>query len=132
MNRSLLPPAGSLEVDVVELFGSVTFGAAGAVASQDGKGIGTIVKETAAGQYTIPLSEPCNKFLWAGLTLLDDTDSDPTTVGVICRVLSQDVSNATAPEVVVQFVDVTDGSAANPASGAALHFILKLRNSTVG
>lgn len=129
-NKSWLPPSGSLEVNVVELFGSITVGSSGAVSTQDGKGIGTIVKESAAGQYTIPLSEPYNKLLWAGFTLLHSTDS-AQTVGTAFRINSEDVDHATAPVLVLQCSDVATGADANPASGAIIYFTIKLRNSSV-
>jgi hypothetical protein len=129
-NRSFLPPLGHLEVDVVELFGTITIGASGAVSASSGKGIASVVKETAAGQYTITLSDRYNSLLFASAVVLDDTNSDPVTVGIQPRLLSQDVNNAT-PTVAIQFYDHTDGSAANPASGAVVYVSIKVRNSSV-
>lgn len=129
-NRMWLPPAGSLEVSVVELFGSITIGATGAVSAQSGKGIGTITR-TSAGLYSIPLTDTYSSFLWGGITLLDSASSDPSTVGTASRFKSQAVSSGTAPLVTIQMYASDDGAAADPASGAVIYFTLKLKNSSV-
>lgn len=128
-NRRFLPPLGHLEVDCVELFGTITIGATGAVSSSTGKGISTVVRDS-AGKYTITLSDRYNALLYASGIILDDTDSDPVTVGVQPRLYSQAVNNAT-PTVVFQFYNHTNGAAADPASGAVVYLNFKLRNSSV-
>lgn len=130
-NRSFYPPKGALEIDVVSLYAEITIGASGAATLTSGKGIASVTKETPAGQYTLALSDNYHKLLWADAVVLDDTDSNPTTVGVVARILSEDVDNATAPEIVFQFYNFTDGSAANPANGAKVYVKIELRNSSV-
>lgn len=129
-NRNFYPNHQSLEVDCVHLFAEINIGAAGAVASSSGLGIASVVKESAAGQYTITLTDSYNKLLWASAVLLDDTNSDPATVAIEARILSSDVS-ANAPVVVIQGVALDDGAPANFASGAKLLVKLELRNSSV-
>lgn len=129
-DRLFLPPLGALEVSVVEIFCEVNIGASGAVTSSSGKGCGTVTR-TSAGLYRIPLSDSYNKLLWAGVTLLDDTDSDPATVGVHSRIEAEDVDGTSTPFVDVQFFAGDDGAAADPASGAKWYACLKLRNSAV-
>lgn len=129
-DRRFLPALGHLEVDVVELFGTITIGSSGAVSASTGKGIASVVKESAAGQYTITLSDRYNALLMASAIILDDTDSDPVTVGIQPRLLSQAVNNAT-PTVKFQFYNHTNGAAANAADGAVVYFQIKLRNSSV-
>jgi hypothetical protein len=129
-NRNFYPNHQSLEVDCVHLFAEINIGVAGAVSSSSGLGIASVVKESVAGQYTIRLTDSYNKLLWASVALLDDTDSDPTTVATSARILSSDVS-ASVPVVLIQGNDVTDGSAANFASGAKLLVKIELRNSSV-
>lgn len=128
-NRRFLPPLGALEVDVVELFGKISIGASGAVSSSSGKGIASVVRNS-AGKYTITLSDRYNSLLYASAIVLDDTNSDPVTVGIQPRLFSEAVNNAT-PTIVIQFYNHTDGSAADPANGALVYFTAKLRNSSV-
>lgn len=128
-SRMFLPYLGTLEVDVVELFGSCVIGASGAVSSYSGKGITSITK-SATGKYSVNLADRYNLFLYGSCNLLDDTNSDPATVGVHNRLFSEAVNNAT-PAVVFQFVAGDDGAAADPAEGATLYFNLKVRNSSV-
>lgn len=128
-SRGFLPPLGALEVDVVELFGTITIGAAGAVSASTGKGIASVAL-TGTGGYIVTLSDTYQALLFAGATLLDDTDSDPTTVGVHIRMHAQAVDNST-PTVRFQCFAGDDGADANPADGAVIYFTLKLRNSTV-
>ena len=130
-NRSFYPNHQSLEVDCVHLWAEINIGASGAVSSSSGLGIASVTKETAAGQYTIALTDSYNKLLWAGISLLDDADSDPTSVAVSARIQSEDVDSDSAPELVIQGYDVTDGSAANFANGAKLLVKIELRNSSV-
>lgn len=128
-NRLWLPPSGSLEVNVCEIFGSITVGAAGAVTTSSGKGIASVVKESAAGQYTITLSDSYNSLLWAGFTLVTSTD-DAETVGTAHRINSSAVDNST-PTVVLQCSDTATGADANPSSGSVILFTFKLKNSSV-
>lgn len=128
-DRSWLPYAGTLEVDVVELFCDITIGATGAVSSASGKGI-TSVARSSAGQYLVTLSDRYNKLMWAHAALLDTADSDPSTVGVFTRIKSESV-NSTAHTVTFQCFTGDDGAAADPASGAVLKLCIKLRNSSV-
>jgi hypothetical protein len=120
-----------LEVDVCSLFVEINIGAAGAVSSSSGLGIASVTKESAAGQYTIRLTDSYNKLLWASVILLDDTNSDPATAAVEARILSEDVDNASTPNIVIQGIALDDGAAANFASGAKLLVKIELRNSSV-
>lgn len=128
-NRLWLPNSGSLEVNVCELFGSITIGAAGAVTTSSGKGIASVVKEATAGQYTITLSDQYNSLLWAGFTLVSTTDG-AAAVGTAYRINSSAVGNST-PTVVLQASDTATGADANPSSGDVILFTFKLKNSSV-
>lgn len=129
-SRTFSLPEGALENRVVSLYCAVTIGSSGAVASYSGKGIASVVKESAAGQYTVTLQDQYNALLHPSMTLLDDTDSSPATVGTHMRLQSQAVS-ASTPTVVVQCYAGDDGADANPADGAVIYLKLELRNSTV-
>ena len=130
-NRSFYSNAYSLEVDVCSLFVEINIGAAGAVSSSSGLGIASVTKESAAGQYTIRLTDSYNKLLWASVILLDDTNSDPATAAVEARILSEDVDNASTPNIVIQGIALDDGAAANFVSGAKLLVKIEHRNSSV-
>lgn len=130
-NRNFFSNSYSLEVDHVTLWAEINVGASGAVSSSSGLGIASVTKESTAGQYTIALSDSYNKLLHAQIMLLDDTDSNPATVAIIGRVLSEDVASSSAPKIVIQGVALDDGAAANFASGAKLLVKIELRNSSV-
>lgn len=122
-------PMGSLEVNVVEFFGSITIGSSGAVASTDlTKGITSITYST-TGKYTVLLDSAYNKLLWANVSMLHSTDSSPATVGTFFRVNSEAVGTTGA--IVFQAFTGDDGADAEPASGAILYFNVKCRNSDV-
>lgn len=129
-DRMFHPFGGALEQKVVHLYGAITIGASGAVASSTGKGIFSVTKESSAGQYTIRLADQYNSLLWAGFTLLDGTDESPATVGTHMRLNSASVS-ASTPVVVLQCYAGDDGADANPAEGAVIYFKLELKNSSV-
>lgn len=130
-NRSFHPSMGYLEIGVVSLWAKVTVGATGAptLVTASSKGVASIVRDS-AGKYTITLSDRYKALLGATVTLLDDTNSDPATVGVHSRLYSEAVDNAT-PTVVVQWVAGDDGAAADPADGATFYVRFDLRNSSV-
>jgi hypothetical protein len=130
-NRNFYSNAYSLELDVVSLFVEINIGAAGAVSSSSGLGIASVTKESAAGQYTIRLTDSYNKLLWASVILLDDTNSDPATAAVEARILSEDVDNTSTPNIVIQGIALDDGAPANFVSGAKLLVKIELRNSSV-
>jgi hypothetical protein len=130
-NRNFYSNSHALEVDNVSLWCEVNIGAAGAVSSSSGLGIASVTKESADGKYTIRLSDSYNKLLHANVMVLDDTNSDPTTVAIAGRIFSEDVDHATAPNIVIQGIALDDGAAANFASGAKLLVKIELRNSSV-
>ena len=131
-NRMFIPPLGHLEVGVVKLYCKMTIAGSGAVTlvSASSKGIASVTLGT-TGKYTIALTDTYNSLLHATYTLLDDTNSDPATVGVFLRTFSEDVASGTAPAVVMQSFAGDDGAAANPASGATITVELTLKNSSV-
>lgn len=128
-DRMFLPPGGGLELDIIELYGTITIGSTGAVSASSGKGISAVVRNS-AGQYKVTLTDTYSSFLWANAVVLNTADSDPTSVGVTNRVKAQAVTSAT-PTVTFQFYNVATGAAADPASGAVIYVALKLKNSSV-
>lgn len=129
-DRNWIPASGSLEVNMCELFGSITIGSSGAVTTSSGKGIASVVKESSAGQYTITLSDKYNSLLFASFTLVSTTDG-AQTIGTAFRLNSEDVDHTTAPKVTLQCSDTATGADANLTSGDVVLFNLKLKNSSV-
>lgn len=115
------------------LFGQFAVGATGAptLATAASKGITSVVRNS-AGKYTVTLQDSYAAFLWADAKLLDATNSDPTTVGCVAKLVSASVNGATAT-VVIQFYDtVSPFTAADPRNGATVLLKVELRNSSVG
>ncbi len=127
-NRSFHKPLGSLEIDVVSLFGTITIGSSGAVSSSTGKGIASVAL-SGTGGYIVTLQDAYNALLFADLNTLHSTDSAASTVGIGSRINAADVSSAKT--VTFQMYALDDGADANPASGAVLYVMIVLRNSSV-
>ncbi len=117
----------SLQRDIVELALKATIGASGAVtlSTTDSKGISSIVKETAAGQYTINLQDGYAALMHVSAIVLDPS---PSTAPIM-QVISEQVSSLTAPKLVIQALDPA-GAAANMASGSTLLVKIMLRNAS--
>lgn len=133
-NRMFLPPAGALEINVVELFADITVGSSGAPTPTNGtalgygKGISTVVRNS-AGRYTITLSDSYPKFLTLDTKLVSAT-YDPTTAAAGNFIVSEAVNTAT-PTIVIQFYKGSDGTALDVASGSRILVMTKLRNSSI-
>ncbi len=128
-NRNFFGNSYSLEVDNVALWAEINIGASGAVSSSSGLGIASVVKESAAGQYTITLADSYNKLLHASVMAISTTDA-AQTVGTAFRIQSEAVSGST-PTLVIQASDTATGADANPSSGDKLLVKIELRNSSV-
>jgi hypothetical protein len=88
------------------------------------------VVRDSAGKYTITLQDSYPSLLGATVTVLDDTNSDPATVAIHGRILSEAVSSST-PTVVIQGVAGDDGAAADFAEGAKVLVHVTLKNSSL-
>lgn len=130
-NRAFHPPRGHLEIGVVTLFAKATIGASGAptLVASASKGVASITRNS-AGQYALLLSDLYPAMLWATARLMNTADSDPSTVGVENRLVSETVSSTT-PTVTYQWYASDDGADTDPANGATLYFQITLRNSSV-
>lgn len=131
-NRQWHRIAGALEIETIKLWASATIGATGAVSSFYGlgKGIKSIVRNS-AGQYQVNLEDNYNQMLWADAIILDATNSDPTSVGILVRVSADNSASSTTPNVILQMFNVATGAAADPRNGAKLLIQLEMRNSSV-
>jgi hypothetical protein len=119
----------SFEVDTVTVYGQITVGAAGAVASFKGGGIADVVKETAAGQYTITLKKKLARLLGVKITPVKATATGIVQTQVISADLQGDFTGD--GKVVIQCLDETP-AAVNPASGEILLIEIIARRSSVG
>ncbi len=118
----------SLECGVVDLFCAIDIGTTGSVSGSSGKGVSTVVRNS-AGNFTVTLADTYNSLLWADVTLLDDTSSNPATAAVAARIYSEAV--ATDKTVILQGYAFDDGAAADFVAGAKLLVKLTLKNSSV-
>lgn len=123
-NRNFAEFRYSLEKKVVDLFAKVTVGATGAPTLARGKGIASVVRNS-AGLYTITLADKYNALLGATVTCIVPT-------GVQAAPNPQIVSEtvATTKTVVIQFNDLSTPSATDPAEGESFLVHLALSNSS--
>lgn len=121
----------TLEVDVINLFGSFILGAAGAVSSFQGGGIKSITKLTTAGQYEIELTERFARILMINSQVMGAAISGVAAVQVLETPATFQASVKADGKITIQCVD-KDGAAVNPASGEALYIDLKARQSKIG
>lgn len=130
-NVQLNPAYGNYELAVAEVFGQAIIGASGAVSSFSGKGVLSIVKETAAGQYTLTLTAAFPKLIAAAARAYG-----PSATGVVSEAqlfetpATIQADFLSGKNVTVQFYDYA-GVATNPASGSAVVFRVTVSNSSV-
>lgn len=133
MAHSFHPIYGALEIDVCFIYGNFAVGATGAptLGATGNKGITSVVRNS-AGQYTVTLDDSYNAVLWAAAQVVDATNSDPTTVGVMSRVHDTSITTAGAGTVTFQFVSTaTPGTVEDPRNGATVLFNVVVRRSSV-
>lgn len=129
-NAQLNPAYGNYELAVAEVFGQATITTSGAVLATTGKGVASIVKESAAGQYTITLT---NQF--PRLVAVSARCYGPSATGVVAEAqvfetpATIQADFVAGKNITVQFYDFA-GAAANPASGSAVVFRVTVSNST--
>lgn len=131
-DRSFHPNKGSLEIDIVDLYATLTFGSSGAVTLTDGKGISTATQVSAVdGQYKLKFSDSYNKLMWANMVLVSTTARNSASIGVSARIISEDVNHATDPHIIFTFYATDDGAFVDPADGDVALCRITLRNSSV-
>lgn len=125
-NRRFFQFRLSAQRDVVDLSLKAAIGATGAptLSTTDAKGITSITRNS-AGKYTILLQNNYAALMSAQVTILNATAS----AAPITQLISEQVSNATTPQVVVQCLDAA-GAAADPDDGSTLLVHLMLRNAS--
>lgn len=125
-NRKFLPPMGSLEVDVVEIYAEITF-ATGAVTSTYGKGIASAAIDGTSKVITVTLQDRYNRLLWAHASAQSAAGTQLAEASA--RITAEAVNNAT-PSISFLFAKSDDGTAVAPADGK-VRVAIKVRNSSV-
>lgn len=122
----------ALEKYVVELYGNLNIGAAGAVSSIQGGGILSIAKQAAAGKYLITLQDQYYRFLmFKAIAVLASGFSGIQTIEVLQAPATLQADFLASPAFLIQCYDAA-GVAVNPASGTDIMFNLTVRNTNVG
>lgn len=122
----------SCEADLVELFGSISIGASGAVSNFAGGNISNVVKESADGQYSITLSEKYERLLFIDATpVIASAQSGIATVEVLEAPASLQSDFKADRTFKIQLYDETL-AAANAASGTQLLLKITVRRSSIG
>lgn len=132
-NRYFTQFIASLAKTPVFLFGSVTFGASGAptLDAVNSKGIKSIVRNS-AGNYTVNLGTTLAVDVYPRIFNVKGifVKASGTPAAPLFYLVSHQVSNATAPSFIIQFLAVDGVTATDPASGEVFRFGIDLTNST--
>ncbi len=92
-DRSWLPHGGTLEVNIVQLYGTWSVDSAGEVNGVSGRGVTTVVRNS-VGNYTVYLTDIYNRLMWASAVLGNN--------GAVARIYRNDVSSP-IPSITFQF-----------------------------
>ena len=136
-NRYLNQYQYTFEKDTVTLYGEINIGASGAVSSIAGGGISGVVKETAAGLYSVTLSDFYQRLLFVDALIVDDAITQVVSYQILEDPAALQTDFKGDKTFRIQFFGATNAStttqiAANPASGAQIKLKIVCRNSTVG
>jgi hypothetical protein len=121
----------TLEVDVVNIFGQLNIGAAGAVSSFSGGGIKSVTKEATAGQYTIELTDLFARILMAKFQSMAPGASLVGAIQLFETPATFQADVKADGKITIQCLDFA-GAAVNPASGEAIMIDIKARQSKIG
>ena len=116
----------SYERDVCEIMAKITIGASGAPTLTQAKGIVSMVRNS-AGNYTLTLKDNYYLFLSAEANFISGSSAPAAP---FLNVVSEQVSNATSPQVVLQFRNLAAAAATDPASGEVVLLRLVLRSAS--
>lgn len=123
----------SYEQDLVDIYGSCSIGASGAVTSGTvaGKGVSGVVKESTAGQYSITFTDTFPKWLSLEASVLFTTATGVANIDILMDPTTIQADILGDKTIVIQLYDYA-GAAVNAASGSLLSFKATFRNSSVG
>lgn len=131
-NRLLNQFQYTYEKDSVTVYGSVLFGATGAVTSYLGGGVTSVTKVAATtGQYLITFDDQFCRFLMANFCVVNDALTAISQVQLLqeASTLQADV---TANKSFIMAVADDAGAAVDPEDGAAIYFQIVFRRTDVG
>lgn len=122
---------GSLDREVVKLYGKVTFGTSGAVSTDDSLGFAVTKTATKTGRYTVTLEDTFAEFLGCNVTTQIATDNAHTaTVGLVTAVRNVSVNDST-PTFEIQFIELDGGASdADPGNGYIAYIEITLKNAS--
>lgn len=123
MNRLLNQFRYSFERDVVEYFAKVTIGATGAPTLSRGKGIASIVRNS-AGLYTITLQDKSARLLEMSHDMLSGSSA---LAAPFMNIVSETV--ASTKLIVLQFRALDNSTATDPANGEILYLRIAVCNN---
>lgn len=128
-NRRFKQFQGTLETNIVKLYGEVTVGAAGAVSSSSCQGFSIALTAAEAGRYTVTLNDAYYAIKGCAITLVGPTDAALTDAGgVISFIRNDDVNGAKTFDI--QFASNVDLADADVQSGAKFLMEITLKNSS--
>lgn len=131
-NRSFNQKQYSYELEPVKVYGRFGIGASGAVTgTKFGLGIVGVVKETAAGQYTIEFQDSFAKFLFLSAIMVDDAASAAGYIQLFEDPAALQAAFKADKKLTIQCLDHA-GIAVNPTSGAQILFEATVRQSCIG
>lgn len=112
----------TLEVAPIDLAGTITIGASGAVSSFSMRGVSSVVRNS-AGNYTVTLDQPYNALLAFHMGV---QSASPQSIGG--QLASYNLASGTQTLTVNT---QAAGVATDPTSGTVLYLLLRLSNSSV-
>lgn len=130
-NRYFYKNHYSLEVDIVNLYGLINVGAAGAVSSIKGGGVVSVVKNVTAGNYTITFADKFSHFFGLKAVVISPTINTVANVQILATPATIQADIASTKQVTIQLLDYA-GLAVDAPSGASINFEGKFRVSSIG
>lgn len=122
----------SPEADIVNILGTISIGASGAVSNFSGGNISNVVKESADGQYSITLSEKYQRLLSVQvMPVIAASQSGVATIEILEAPASLQTDFKADSTFKIQLYDASL-AAVNAASGTQLILDIKVRRSSVG
>jgi hypothetical protein len=128
-SRSFYKPQGSLNINVVKLFGNFTIGTSGAIDSSSCKGFSVAKTAAETGRYTVTLQNSYPYWLGCQVSVVGAADTAFGSNGYLAGLRNVSVNDST-PTFDVQITDAA-GADTNPASGYVIYLEITLQNSTV-
>lgn len=128
-NRNFKDRVKTLESEVCHLYGQVTFGSSGAIASQNCKGFSVAQTGSEDGRYTVTLEDQYNTLLFVGCNIEGAADTAFGATGLIRALRNVAMTSKTFD---IQLVEA-DGNLADtdPASGDILYIMIAVKNSSL-